>query len=157
MTELGDQLRALAVARRGRSTDEDEVATHLEEVAAEVDLAIIRADQVVPAAFTASMRDVIAERFRHQLQEGWNDQHDDEHKAGELASAASAYASHMAAFWYAWVDGREKDYRLKATPPGWPWGRQWWKPKDPRRDLVRAGALILAEIDRLDREATRKA
>jgi len=33
----------------------------------------------------------------------------------------------------------------------WPWGKEWWKPSDRRRDLVKAGALIAAEIDRLDR------
>jgi hypothetical protein len=37
----------------------------------------------------------------------------------------------------------------------WPWDRKWWKPKDRRRDLVRAGALILAEIERLDRAAAK--
>ena len=34
----------------------------------------------------------------------------------------------------------------------WPWAAEWWKPKDCRRNLVRAGALILAEIERLDRK-----
>lgn len=34
----------------------------------------------------------------------------------------------------------------------WPWPSKWWKPKSQRRDLVRAGALILAEIERLDRQ-----
>jgi hypothetical protein len=37
----------------------------------------------------------------------------------------------------------------------WPWSREWWQPKDRRRDLVRAGALIVAEIERLDRAASR--
>lgn len=40
-----------------------------------------------------------------------------------------------------------------APDPFWPWQRKWWKPKDPRRDLVRAGALIIAEIERIDRAA----
>ena len=31
----------------------------------------------------------------------------------------------------------------------WPWHEQWYKPKNKVRDLVRAGALIAAEIDRL--------
>ena len=31
------------------------------------------------------------------------------------------------------------------------WGLDWLKPKSPRRDLVRAAALIVAEIERLDR------
>ncbi|EIP5489386.1 hypothetical protein LS178_001568 [Salmonella enterica] len=29
----------------------------------------------------------------------------------------------------------------------------WWKPKGARSDLVRAGALIQAEIERIDRAA----
>lgn len=38
----------------------------------------------------------------------------------------------------------------------WPWATDWWKPSDdPITNLVRAGALIAAEIDRLLREATR--
>ncbi|AKQ30008.1 TPA: hypothetical protein JI225_05075 [Acinetobacter baumannii] len=28
----------------------------------------------------------------------------------------------------------------------------YWKPKSPRQDLVRAAALLIAEIERLDRE-----
>lgn len=34
---------------------------------------------------------------------------------------------------------------------GWPWDERWWKPEGGRRDLVKAGALIIAEIERLDR------
>ncbi len=39
------------------------------------------------------------------------------------------------------------------VPEGWPesWASCWFKPKDRRRDLIKAGALILAEIERLDR------
>ena len=32
------------------------------------------------------------------------------------------------------------------------WSKDWWKPKDKRRDLIRAAALIVAEIERLDRK-----
>ena len=42
-------------------------------------------------------------------------------------------------------------YRSEACPDDWPWSDKWWKPKDKIRDLVRAGALIAAEIDRLQR------
>ncbi|MNY70647.1 hypothetical protein D3C86_2088230 [compost metagenome] len=36
----------------------------------------------------------------------------------------------------------------------WPWSEDWWKPSpEPRRNLVKAGALILADIERLDRAA----
>lgn len=42
-----------------------------------------------------------------------------------------------------------------AVPPMWPraWDLERWKPKDRRRDLIRAAALIVAEIERLDRAA----
>jgi hypothetical protein len=39
----------------------------------------------------------------------------------------------------------------------WPWDRKWWKPTDRRRDLVKAAALILAEIERLDRATIKEA
>jgi len=42
-----------------------------------------------------------------------------------------------------------------SRPDVWPWGGFTWKPTTPRRDLVKAAALILAEIERLDR-ATNK-
>lgn len=42
------------------------------------------------------------------------------------------------------------------VPELWPWPSEWWKPTDVRRDLVKAGALILAEIERLDRAAGTK-
>jgi len=35
----------------------------------------------------------------------------------------------------------------------WPWADRWWKPKSVRHDLIRAAALIVAEIERLDRGA----
>lgn len=40
----------------------------------------------------------------------------------------------------------------------WPlsWAKSWLKPKDRRRDLIRAAALIIAEIERLDRAALTK-
>jgi len=34
----------------------------------------------------------------------------------------------------------------------WPWDEEWWKPdNDAVRNLAKAGALIAAEIDRLQR------
>lgn len=42
---------------------------------------------------------------------------------------------------------------LDGSPADRPWPDEWWKPAGPRRNLVKAGALILAEIERLDRAA----
>lgn len=90
---------------------------------------------------TYAARDVLAERRRQVEAEGWSPDHDDEHDGGELAAAAGCYA-HKAAGWN-YYSARDR----------WPWAMEWWKPSTPRRDLVKAGALILAEIERLDRAA----
>jgi hypothetical protein len=43
----------------------------------------------------------------------------------------------------------------EAPPSCWP--TDWrWNPADPRRNLVKAGALILAEIERIDRAAAQE-
>lgn len=85
-------------------------------------------------------RDVIAERRRQVEKEGWSAAHDDKHSSGDLSVAAGCYAIFSESFPDA---GR--------PPPQWPWAREWWKPQDYRRDLVRAAALLLAEIERVDR------
>ena len=98
-----------------------------------------------PVALTNAARDVLAERCRQIEQEGWTPAHDDDHQRGELAMAAAAYA-HAAG---------EAGYGVFSIPREWPvtWVTDWWKPTTPRRDLIKAGALILAEIERLDRAA----
>ena len=100
----------------------------------------------VEAQSTAS-RDVFAERQRQIDIEGWTPEHDDEHEDYQLASAAACYAK--AAAW-AGITG---SMAMQSVPQDWPWDGDWWKPVDSRRALVKAGALILAEIERLDRSA----
>lgn len=109
------------------------------------------------ARLTDAARDMLAERRRQVEAEGWTPKHDDEHDKGEMARAAACYALHAGSC-FAW---RADEYQSAKPHEGnpaaqdrlWPWDMQWWKPKDPRRDLVRAGALILAELERLDRAA----
>jgi hypothetical protein len=88
-----------------------------------------------------AMHDVANERARQVNQEGWTPQHDDSHTPGTLAQAAACYAVNASG----WV------IRGYGTAPYWPFDEEWWKPKDKRRDLVRAAALIVAEIERIDR------
>lgn len=102
-------------------------------------------------AQTDAARDVLAERRRQIEVEGWTPEHDDEHDAGELSSAASAYALAAADELHPLSQG-DGDYRSR-WPDMWPWGHETWKPSDPRRMLVKAGALIIAEIERMDRTA----
>lgn len=96
-----------------------------------------------------ALEDVAAERRRQIEVEGWTPEHDDEHREGELAQAAAVYALGAA---YRAQGFRATNVLRMVT---WPWDNAWFKLKDQRRDLVKAGALILAEIERLDRAAER--
>ena len=77
------------------------------------------------------------ERQRHFDEEGWTAEHDDLHVKNQLIYAAVSYI--MAG------DGT-------LVQAYWPFARSWWKPEeDGVRNLVKAGALLAAEIDRLQR------
>lgn len=55
---------------------------------------------------------------------------------------------------FCWIyDGDGENYRGEPTPENWPldWDEEWWKPSDPRRDRVKAIALLLADVERIDR------
>lgn len=93
--------------------------------------------------------EIAAERRRQVEVEGWTHVHDDqEHQQGELASAAACYAGHVGAI----QSGLAR--RSDGPPANWPWDGEYWRPKTHRRDLIRAAALIVAEIERLDRCTT---
>lgn len=92
--------------------------------------------------------ELIAEERQRQIEvEGFDSAHDQEQDKGELAAAAAAYA--FAPFMKGEIRGGYK------TPPApmWPeyWLAKWWKPSPENRirELQKAGALIAAEIDRL--------
>jgi len=100
----------------------------------------------------SAIKEIEAERRRQIEVEGWSVEHDDKYRHDELATAAACYAAPEAVYW---------GPALSRATLEWPWVAQWWKPSDGkrgrpldrRRDLVKAGALILAEIERLDRAA----
>lgn len=98
-----------------------------------------RANPVLIPVQSQALRDVIAERKRQMTAEGWTSEHDDEYVNGQLAAAASCYALFA-------------NMQFVTTPAQWPWSLNWWKQSGQRRDLVKAGALILAEIERIDRQ-----
>lgn len=87
---------------------------------------------------------IAAERQRQINVEGWTPEHDDEHDHCELVLAACSYASYATG---------QVALDVEQMPSlRWPWDETWWKPSDdPIRNLVKAGALVAAEIDRLQR------
>lgn len=107
---------------------------------------------------------IAAERQRQIEQEGWTPEHDDGHDQGELALAACCYATPI--LLYQRIDNATG---FELVDP-WPWEPRWDKRSDAadhdgntipdpenynyesRLDLLaKAGALIAAEIDRLER------
>lgn len=106
-----------------------------------------QADSVLDEALSQAARDVLAERHRQINTEGWTPEHDDEHSPGEMAEAAACYAASAQA---------PASLKRRQCSGYWPWAAKWWKPSDTRRDLIKAGALILAELERIDRAARKK-
>lgn len=105
--------------------------TEAKKAAQKQALSTIAAPKEVHGLLTKAEEDILKERSRQVVQEGWDAAHDDQHRDNELSRAAACYVIGNIGYW--------------------PWSLDWWKPTDRRRDLVKAGALIIAEIERLDR------
>ena len=101
----------------------------------------------------AVISEIARERERQISVEGWTIEHDNVHDCGELAVAAACYAlgvPEVSRSCYAENGSAIISVKL------WPWSTAWWNPKTSRQDLIRAAALIVAEIERLDRAAAPK-
>lgn len=86
------------------------------------------------------IRDIMRERLRQITEEGRSRETDRQYQRRELARAGACYLLH--------VVGNARAPGLASSL--WPWSHEAWKPKDVRANLVRAGALIAAELDRID-------
>lgn len=110
-----------------------------------------------PNALSQAARDVLAERQRQINAEGWTPERDDEHDEGELCYAAAGYAVAASDHIQAIATGIDDTLTMDddtVSPPHTsdPWPADWtFKPCPPRRALVKSGALILAELERIDR------
>ncbi len=142
-----DHLRKLALAL----LDDLEAAEHTAAVDHEAACSLVeeneelkrRIAELEALALSQAATDVLAERRRQVTAEGWTSEHDDQYEDGELIDAAACYAQDSG-LWDC----------VGEPPSDWPWNDEWWKPsKNMRRNLVKAGALILAEIERRDRAA----
>ena len=83
---------------------------------------------------------IAAERKRQIEKEGYSPEHDDKHEHGEIARGAAAYllagsTNRLAQEIWPWPDGDG----FKPTPA------------DRMRELTKAGAMLVAEMERLQR------
>lgn len=97
---------------------------------------------------------ITEERVRQIEKEGFTPEHDHHHDEGSIALAAVAYASPLPVRVFGTVDDGSVFGKKQWIDP-WPWDSQFDKrgKHDRLRSLVIAGALIAAEIDRLQRES----
>ena len=93
---------------------------------------------------------ILGERQRQASEEGWTFEHDDRHKNHELVRAAICYLETESTRKLAGPHYSHPE----VVPHKWPWDDKYWKPTpdDRVKELVKAGALIAAEIDRLQRK-----
>lgn len=100
------------------------------------------------------------ERIRQITQEGYEPDHDDEHLSGQLADAAACYAAGRPIFER--VEAKRKNHpHMIRFSELWPWGDSEDKRLDGTgrrranagriKELTKAAALIVAEIERLER------
>ena len=82
------------------------------------------------------------ERERQIVEEGYIKEHDLNHNYLEFVKAAVSYC----------IANFDSDDANKDSKIWWPWDEQAYKPKTKLRNLVRAGALIAAAIDRLQED-----
>lgn len=109
--------------------------------------------QRVDAVTTASaqvltgkaLRDIVAERVAQVEVHGFDLDHDLHHTAAVLATAGTGYATTA-------IDALDGRHHPADQPPReWPFEDAAWKAGEPRAMLVKAGALIWAALDRIDR------
>lgn len=95
------------------------------------------------------LADIAFERWSQIMDHKFDADHDDKYKHNELGRAAACYAVGVRSIFDAWNQSRSI----------WPWEPKWWKPNrtNRRKDLIKAAALIVAEIERLDRAQSKEA
>lgn len=91
---------------------------------------------------------VLSERRRQVVDEGFTAERDAMYDSGFLASASAAYALAAADKLHPFSQG-DGGYERGSPPEMWPSDLTWWKPSTPQRDLEKAAALAIAELDLL--------
>ena len=137
-------LRKLALALLDELETKEEQRTNwfqmAQKLGEDLDASEKRIAELEARTLSQAATDVLAERRRQITAEGWTPEHDDKYRHSEMLWAACCYVLNTI-------------QKYNRVPFDWPWRDEWWKPTNQRRDLVKANALLLAEIERIDRAA----
>jgi hypothetical protein len=76
-----------------------------------------------------------------QIEKGYTPEHDDRHSDGALVKAACCYAM-----------GYKPYTQLQPDETLWPFAQADWRPEGARANLIKAAAMLVAEIERIDRD-----
>lgn len=93
--------------------------------------------------------EIISDERKRQIEvEGYTSEHDDKEKGNQIALAAACYAIPAYVLNVPVLNNRKTVFDII-----WNWDDEFWKPTPNNRikELAKAGALIAAEIDRLQR------
>jgi hypothetical protein len=106
-------------------------------------------EQVGKAMFTRGVELIGAERERQLLTLGYDGEHDAMHKGGELVLAAAACALVAATQSPEKIHANTKVRLLNRAAEVWPWDQEKLDEGSALANLIKAGALIAAEVDRV--------
>lgn len=95
------------------------------------------------------------ERARQVGEEGYDAEHDDSHTGGELALAAKTYCDISQCQHSGLTVAVIRDLMRIGHFASWPWPTEPPKLGSRLESLIKAGALIAAEIDRIKRAEER--
>lgn len=94
----------------------------------------------------AVLEEVLLERQRQIITHRYDQEHDDAHDWGELAVAAVVYVDASL------TNSKGKCYlSAKQLQKRWPWDSRFKAASSRRSNLLKAVAMLVAEIERLDR------
>lgn len=95
--------------------------------------------------------ELITEERKRQIEiEGWDKDHDENHTSMCLSTASASYTLDVVAR-HSDISKGWKQLFKEYSARIWPFDIEWFKPtpNDPIKQLTKAGALIAAEIDRI--------
>lgn len=93
----------------------------------------------------------IRQEYRQLTRDGLPPQEADQYIDGSITHAAGAYLSIATTSFYPLA---LREILQRDAKELWPWSEESWNPSAaPRKNLIRAAAYIVAEIERLARDA----